>query len=87
LQRWGGEEENPYFRNAAHQFLTWHATVGKGSFTFVLAALSYFAYRLVKPLNENVASILACVLPLFYGWQMWQVANNNFFWIMRWVNL
>jgi hypothetical protein len=86
LQRWGGEEENPYFRDSAHHFMAWHSVVGKGTFAIIMAVISYLAYRLMKPLNENVATILACVIPLYYAWSLWQVADNNFFWVMRWVH-
>jgi len=86
LQRWGGEEENPFFRDAAHHFSVGHSIVGKGTFALVGAAISLFLYRLFLPLNKYVATILACAIPLYYGWVLWQVADNNFFFIMRWVN-
>ncbi len=86
LQRWGGAEENPFFRDAAHHFVAAHSILGKGSFTLIIAAVSFALYRLVEPLNKHVAAILACGFPLYYGWILWQVADNNFFFIMRWVH-
>jgi hypothetical protein len=86
LSIWGGEELNPYFRDANHQFMAGHAVFGKLSLTFIMGALSCLLYRLAKPLDERLANILACIGPLYFGWMLWQVANNNFFMIMRWVN-
>jgi len=86
LQIWGGEEENPYFRDADKHFMTWHSIVGKGTFFLIMAVASLFAYRLIKPLNENVAKIFACALPIYYAWGIWQVADNNLFWILHWVH-
>lgn len=86
LQRWGGEELNPYFRNADHLFMAGHAMFGKFSLTAIIGSLSYLLYRLVEPLSKPVATVLACIAPLWFGWMLWQVANNNFFMIMRWVN-
>jgi hypothetical protein len=86
LTRWGGEEMNPFFRDAGHHFAAGHAMTGKFTLTLISASLSYFLYRLAAPLDKRVATILACAAPLYYGWILWQVANNNFFYIMRWVN-
>ena len=86
LARWGGEELNPYFRDPNHIFVASHALFGKAVLTAVIGSVSYLAYRLVEPLDKRVATLLACLLPLWWGFQIWQVANNNFFMIMRWVN-
>jgi len=86
LQFWGGEELNPYFRDAAHHFVAPHAVVGKLGFTFILASMSYLAYRLVLPLDKRLATIAACAGPLFFGWDFWSVANNNLFVLLHWVN-
>jgi hypothetical protein len=86
LQRWGGEELNPYFRNSDHLFMAGHAAFGKLSLTAIMGTLSYFLYKLAEPLDKRVATVLACIGPLWFGWMLWQVANNNFFMIMRWVN-
>ena len=86
LARWGGEELNPYFRDAQYHFVASHALFGKAFFTAVIAIVSYFLYKLAEPLDKRVATVLACVLPVWFGWGVWQVVNNNFFMIMRWVN-
>lgn len=86
LQRWGADEENPYFRDAAHKFLAWHAVVGKSTYTLILAAMSYLTYRLVAPFDKRLATFLACAGPLLIGWQIWMVANNNLFVILKWIN-
>jgi len=48
---------------------------------------------LVEQPNGNFADTMArhllfsaCAAPLYFGWVLWQVANDNFFMIMRWVN-
>jgi len=86
LTRWGGYELNPFFRDAAHHFVTFHSIVGKSTFTAIAGIVSLFMYRLVEPLDKRLATILACLFPLYYGWMIWQVANNNFFFLMHWVN-
>jgi hypothetical protein len=86
LARWGGEEMNPFFRDSHHIFVASHALVGKGALTFISGAVSYFLYKLVEPLNKPMATILACIAPLLYGWLLWSVAQENLFVILRWVN-
>ena len=86
LQRWGSFEDNPYFRDAEHHFMAWHALVGKAGFTFILATVSYLAYRVLEPLDKRVAMVAACAGPLFFGWTFWSVANNKIFVILHWVN-
>jgi len=86
LQRWGGEEMNPFFRDADHLFNVPHALFGKASLTLIAGTLSYLLYKAAEPLDRRVASVLACAAPLYFGWVLWQVANDNFFMIMRWVN-
>jgi hypothetical protein len=86
LNRWGGEELNPFFRNELHQFVAPHALVGKLILTAIAGSLSWLAYKLVEPLDKRVAILLACVFPLYWGWGLWQVANDNLFWLMHWVN-
>jgi len=86
LARWGDYEDNPYFRDAEHHFMAWHAMLGKSIFTLNLAILSYLAYRLLAPLDKRVAALAACVGPLYFGWYFWGVANNNIFVILHWVS-
>ena len=86
LARWGGEEENPFFRNSLHQFMAWHAALGKTNMMLAAASLSYLAYRVVAPLDKRVATVLACALPLYFGWELFQIANDNLFYILQWVN-
>jgi len=84
LNRWGGEEMNPFFRNENHLFMASHALVGKTLLTLITASLSYFLYKLAEPLDKRVATVLACLAPLYYGWVLWEVANNNLFMMLHW---
>jgi len=75
---------NPFFRDADHLFVASHALVGKGILTLELGVLSYILYRLVEPLNKHVATILACAIPLYIGWTLFGIAEDNFFVVLRW---
>ena len=86
LKLWGGEEMNPFFRYPDHTFAASHALLGKFLLTFISGSLSYLAYRLTEPLDKRVATVLACIMPLWYGWVLWSVANDNLFMILRWFN-
>jgi hypothetical protein len=86
LRRWGCFELNPYFRDASHRFVALHGLIGKSTLTLALAGVSYLAYRLVAPLDKRWATLLASVLPLWYGWLIWRVVDSNLFVILRWVN-
>ena len=86
LQRWGTEEGNPFFRDSNHLFIASHALVGKSLLTLITGVVSYFLYKLLEPIDRRVATLSACIAPLFFGWEIWQVANNNLFFILRWVN-
>ena len=87
LQRWGTLEGNPYFRDSDHLFIWSHALVGKSLLTLVSGTASYFLYKLLEPIDTRLAALAACIAPLVFGWELWQVANNNLFWILRWVNV
>lgn len=86
LPIWGGIEQNPFFRDAFGRFVASHAFIGKGVFTAMIAFTSYVLYKLLEPLDKRIATIVACVLPLYYAFQIWGVVSNNFFMIMRWVH-
>ena len=87
LQRWGTEEGNPFFRDSNHLFLWSHALIGKSLLTLISATASYFLYKLLEPFDVRLAAVAACAAPLFFGWELWQVANNNLFFILHWVNV
>jgi len=79
-------EMNPFFRDANHKFLIWHAVLGKGVGTISLGILSYFLYRITVSFDKRLATLLACAGPLMVGWMIWNVALNNLFMLLNWVN-
>jgi len=86
LQRWGTEEGNPFFRDSNHLFIASHALVGKSLLTLISATGSYLLYKLLEPIDTRLAALAACIAPFIFGWELWQVANNNLFFILHWVN-
>jgi hypothetical protein len=86
LRMWGNEEGNPFFRDPNHAFVASHALLGKSLLTLVAGTGSYLLYKLIEPIDQRVATLAACVAPIIFGWAIWQVANNNIFFILRWVN-
>lgn len=77
------EEQNPFMRDAAHEFLLGHAIFVKALIFLVLLGCSFWLHYILKHYDARGAAVAGALVPVYATYSLLMVSVEN---LLLWLN-